>query len=146
MGLSPTGPSGVGLGLRALRWLPCVDPVTDVSGFPYRPSFDGGLGGCTGAVSCGRRHVPLRVGGRHARVPCVCACARPSAPGRAGRPPGRVIVRLTFSFGRFVFLLCLAPSGVGLPLSFSLGSRRERLRQRMWRSAVIRFEYLFKFQ
>ena len=54
MGLSLAGPSGVGLGLRALRWLACVDPVTDASGFPYRPSFDGGLGWCTGAVSCGR--------------------------------------------------------------------------------------------
>ena len=57
MGLSLAGPSGVGLGLRALRWLACVDPVTDVSGFPYRPSFDEGLGRCTGAVSCGRRHL-----------------------------------------------------------------------------------------
>ena len=119
-GLSLAGPSGVGLGLRALRWLACVDPVTDASGFPYRPSFDGGLGRCTGAVSCGRRHLPLRVGGRHARVPCVFACACSSWPGRAGRPPGRVLVRLTFSFGRFVFLLCLAPSGLGLPLSLSL--------------------------
>ena len=120
MGLSLAGPSGVGLGLRALRWLACVDPVTDASGFPYRPSFDGGLGRCTGAVSCGRRHLPLRVGGRHARVPRVFACACSSWPGRAGRPPGRVLVRLTFSFGRFVFLLCLAPSRLGLPLSLSL--------------------------
>ena len=120
MGLSLAGPSGVGLGLRALRWFACVDPVTDASVFPYRPSFDGGLGLCTGAVSCGRRHLPLLVGGRHARVPCVCACARPSWPGRAGRPPGRVLVRLTFSFGRAVFLLCLAPSGLGLPPSWSL--------------------------
>ena len=120
MGLSLAGPSGVRLGLRALRWLACVDPVTDASGFPYRPSFDGGLGRCTGAVSCGRRHLPLRVGGRHARIPCVFACACSSWPGRAGRPPGRVLVRLTFSFGRFVFLLCLAPSGLGLPLSLSL--------------------------
>ena len=60
MVLSLAGPSGVGLGLRALRWLACVDPVTDASGFPYRPSFDGGLGRCTGAVSCGRRHSPCR--------------------------------------------------------------------------------------
>ena len=33
MGLSLEGPSGVGLGLRALRWVACVDPVTDASGF-----------------------------------------------------------------------------------------------------------------
>ena len=50
----------------------------------------------------------------------VCSCACFAWPGRAGRPPGRVLVRLTFSFGRFVFLLCLAPSGPGLPLSLSL--------------------------
>ena len=119
MGLFLAGPSGVGLGLRALRWLAYVDPVTDASGFPYHLSFDGGLGRCTGAVSCGRRHLPLRVGGRHARVWCVCACACSLWPGRAGRPPGRVLVRVTFSFGRFVFLLCLAPSGLGLPPSWS---------------------------
>ena len=116
LGLSLADPSGVGLELRALRWLACVDPVTEASGFPYHPSFDGGLGRCTGAVSCGRRHLPLRVGGRNARVPCVCACARPSWP---GWPPGRVPVRLTFSSGRFVFLLCSAPSGLELPLSWS---------------------------
>ena len=121
-GLSPAGPSGVHLVLRALRWLPCADPVTDASGFPCRPWFDGGLSRCTGAVSCGRRHLALRVGGPHARVPCVCACARPSWPGRAGWPPGRVLVRLTFSFGRFVLLLCSAPSRPGLRLSSSFVS------------------------
>ena len=57
MGLSLAGPSGVGLGLRALRWCACVDPVTDASVFPYRPSFNGGLGRCIGAVSCGRHYV-----------------------------------------------------------------------------------------
>ena len=100
MGLSLAGPSGVGLGLRALLWLACVDLVTDASGFPYRPSFDGGLGRCTGAVSCGRQHRPFWAGGRHARVPCVCGCACFSWPGRLGRPPRRVLVRLTFSCGR----------------------------------------------
>ena len=39
----------------------------------------------------------------------------------AGRPPGRVLVRLTFSSGRFVFLLCSAPSGLGLLLLWFLG-------------------------
>ena len=116
MGLSLARLSGVGLGLRALRWLACVDPVTDASGFPYRPSFDWGLAWCTGAFSCGRRHLPLQVGGRHARVLCVCACAFPSWPGRAGGPPERVLVRLTFSSGRFVFVLCSALSWLGLAL------------------------------
>ena len=48
------------------------------------------------------------------------ACACSLWLGRAGRPPGRVVVRLTFSLGRLVFLLCLAPSGLGLPPSLSL--------------------------
>ena len=113
MGLSLAGPSGVGLGLRALRWLACVDPVTDVSGFPYRPSLDGELGRCTGAVSCGRRHLPLRVGGRYARVPCVFACAPSSWPGGAGRPPGRVLVRLTFPLAALSFCFAQAPPGWG---------------------------------
>ena len=119
IGLSLAGASGVGLVVRALRWLACVYPVTYASRFPYQPSFDGGLGQCTRAVPCARLHLPLRVGGRHAWVPCVCACARLSWPGRAGRPPGRILVRLTFSFGRCFFLLCLAPSRLRLPLSWS---------------------------
>ena len=61
MGLSLAGPSGLGLRLRALRWFARGHPVTDASGFPYRPSFNRGLGWCTGAVSCGRRHRPFRV-------------------------------------------------------------------------------------
>ena len=66
--------------------------------------------------------VPATPGwGPLAVVACgVCLCACFAWPGRAGRPPGRVLVRLTFSFGRFVFLLCPAPSGPGLPLSLSL--------------------------
>ena len=40
MGLFVAGTSGVGLGLRALRWMVCVDPVTEASGLPYRPSSD----------------------------------------------------------------------------------------------------------
>ena len=115
MGLSLAGPSGVGLGLRALRRLACVDPVTDASGFPYRPLCDGGLGRCTGAVSCGRRHLPLRVGGRHTRVPCVCACTRSSWPGRACRPPGRIFVRLTFPPAALSFCLARPPPGWGCP-------------------------------
>ena len=116
MRLSLAGPSGVGLEQFVLRCLACVHLVTHASSFPYCPSFDGGLGRRSGAVSCGRPHLSLGLGGRHARVPCVCACARPFWPGRAGRPPGRALERLTFPFGGFVLLLCLAPSGHGLPL------------------------------
>ena len=121
-GLPLAGFSGVGPGLRALWWLAAVDPVTDASSFRYPPSLDCGLGQCTRVVSCGPRHLPLRVGGCLSRVPCVCACARPCWPGQASQPPGRVVVRLTFSFGRFVFLLCSAPSRLGLTLACSFVS------------------------
>ena len=49
MGLSLAGPSIVDLGLRGLA---CGDPVTHTSCFLDRPSFDGGLGRCSGAVLC----------------------------------------------------------------------------------------------
>ena len=116
MGLSLAGPSGVGPMLRALRFFACVDPVTDASGFPYRPSFDGGLGRCTRAVSCGRQHCPFRFAGWHARVPCVCACA--CFLGRVGQAglPGAFWCTSPFPLALPVALLvCSAPSGLGLP-------------------------------
>ena len=70
---------------------------------------------CVGGVVAGRALVHPDGG-----WVCVCSCACFAWPGRAGRPPGRVLVRLTYSFGRFVFLLCLAPSGLGLPPSLAL--------------------------
>ena len=115
-GLFLAGTSGVGLGLCALGWFACVDPVTDASGFSYSPLFDGGLCRCTGDGSCGRRHLPLRFGGRHARVPCVCACACSSWPCRAGRPPGRVLVCLTFPVASSFFCFAQPPPGFGCPM------------------------------
>ena len=112
MGLSLAGPSGVSLRLGALRWFACgLARVTDASAFPYCPSFDGGLCRCTGAVSCGRQHLSLRIKGHHARVSCVSACARSSWPGRAGQPPGRVLVRLTFPLPALFFCFARPPAG-----------------------------------
>ena len=89
MGLSLAGPSGAGLGLRALRWLMCVVPVTDASGFPYRPSFDGGLGRCTGAV-CSCVDADTSPCGSEDATPgsraCVCVLVLPDRVGRAGLP------------------------------------------------------------
>ena len=65
------------------------------------------------AAAGGGQSPPLLAGVRWRRW---CACF--AWPGRAGRPPGRVLVRLTLSFGRFVFLLCLAPPGWGCPSLF----------------------------
>ena len=60
------------LGCERCSGSACVDLDTDVSGFPYRPSFDGGLGRYTGAALRGHQHLPFLVGGRHAQVPRVC--------------------------------------------------------------------------
>ena len=112
---------------------PCVLlPAT--SGWVSLPVVVGGprhswLGSAGGSgvrcVACGVWCVGGVVAGRALVHPdgCWCACVFVfffAWPGRAGRPPGRVLVRPTFSFGRFVFLLCLAPSGLGLPPSLSL--------------------------
>ena len=52
----------------------------------------------------------------HPQLPGCCACACPAWPGRAGRPPGRVLVRLNFPFAFLASLFaCSAPSGLGLP-------------------------------
>ena len=45
----------------------------------------------------------------------MCACACSARLGLAGRPPGRVLVRLIFSCGHFVLPLCSAHSGLGSP-------------------------------
>ena len=109
-------PAALVLGCVRCGDLACVDPVNHASGVPYRPSLGGGLGWCTRAVSSGRRDLPFPVAGRHARVLFVCACVCPLWPGRAGRPPGRVLVRLTFSLA--VVCACFVSSafcGLRLP-------------------------------
>ena len=76
----------------------------------------GDSAGAPGLFSVDADTAPFRVGGRHARVPRVCACACPDWPGRAGRPPGRVLVRLTFPLAILGSLFaCSAPSWLGLP-------------------------------
>ena len=105
--------------LGCVRWgsLACVHPVTDASAFPYRPSCDGGLRRCSGAVSCGRRHRPIWLGGRHARVPRVCASA--CFLGRAGRPglPGAFWCASSFFWPFLVrSLLVRPPPGWGCPV------------------------------
>ena len=90
MGLFLAGRSGVGLGLRVLRWFAYVCPVTDVSGVPYRLSFDGGLSP-TPPLSGQRAPAPGPL--------CVCLCVPPLA-GSGGSPLRRVLVHLTLSSGR----------------------------------------------
>ena len=68
MGLSLAGPSGVGLGLRALRLSCGCLPRHSSVRFPVPSVSRRGLRRCPGAASCGRPHLPLRVGGRNAQV------------------------------------------------------------------------------
>ena len=81
MGLSLAGPSRVGLGLRALQWLACVDPVTDASG------FDGDSAGAPGLFRVDADTAPLR---SEDATPGSRACVRVRVPlgrvGRAGLP------------------------------------------------------------
>ena len=117
-----------GGGVLVGLWLVCgvvgPSPLLAVVPVCYSPRLLAGFR----PAGVGGRSPPLLAGVRWRRwcvvcgvwwLVCVCACACSAWPGRAGRPPGRVLVRLTFSFGLFVFLLCLAPSGLGLPPSLS---------------------------
>ena len=110
MRLSLAGPSGVGLGLRALRWFGCVDLVTDASGFAYCLSFDGGLCWCTSTVSCRRRH--LSTPGSRA---CVRVLVRPGRVRRAGLP-GAFCCASSFHLVALSFCCARIPPGSGCPL------------------------------
>ena len=78
-----------------------------------RPGGGASCLGMAGASGVGRSPTPdCPPSGRAA----VCACACPAWPGRAGRPPRRVLVRLTFPLAVLASLFaCSAPSGLGLP-------------------------------
>ena len=87
MGSSLAGPSGVGIGLPALLWLACVDPVTDASGFQYRPSFGKESAGAPGLFQLKAESSPCwsedaKPGSRV----CVRVLVRPGRVGRAGLP------------------------------------------------------------
>ena len=117
-------------------------PVWGVRGrtlsHPRLPALWAGCRGRCGASGVGRSPTPDRPpSGRAARavvgrpgsgalpppparpsggLPGCCACACPAWSGGAGRPPGRVLVRLTFPLAFLAPLFaCSAPSGLGLP-------------------------------
>ena len=88
MGLSLAGPSFVGLGLLTLWWCACVDPVTDASSFPCRPSFDGESVGAPGLFRLDADTAPLE--SEEDATPGSCACARvPGFFAGSGRPASR---------------------------------------------------------
>ena len=115
MGLSLAGPFGVGLGLRALRWLAWVDPVTDGSDFPYRSSLDGGLAGAPrlfrvdpDTSSCGSEGITP--GSRS----CVRVLVRPGQVGRAGLR-GAFWCASPFPLAALSFCFARPPPGWGCP-------------------------------
>ena len=79
MGLSLAGPSGVGAGLRALRWLACVDLVTDAS-----------TGDSAGASGLFPVYADTSPCGSENATPgsraCVPVLVLPGRVGRAGLP------------------------------------------------------------
>ena len=116
MGLSLAGPSGLGLGLRVLRWLGVCGPGHCRVRFPVpsvlrrgtRPLHRGCFVWTPTPPLLGRRTPrpgPARV--------CVCV---PCLAGSGSWPPGRVLVRLTFPLAVLGSLFaCSAPSGLGSP-------------------------------
>ena len=83
MGLSLAGHSGVGLGLRALRWLACADQVTDASSAVRHSTADS-----AGAPGLFRLDADTSPCGPEDATPSSRACVRvpvlPSQVGRAG--------------------------------------------------------------
>ena len=121
VGLYLAPPSSVGLGLRALRWLMVVDPVTHASGFPYRLSSDGGLDRCTSAVLVWTPTPPLSGRIRPNLGPlCVCLCFLFLT--RSGERASRACFGAPdLSFGCWrLLLLSLGPRRAKVGLFFSL--------------------------
>ena len=120
MGLSLAGPSGVGLGLRALRWFACVDPVTDAPRSPYRPSFHEDSAGAPGLFRVEAITSPC---GSENATPgsraCVCVLVRPGRVRRAGLP-GAFGCASPFSLAALSFCLAPLPAGWGCPFCGSL--------------------------
>ena len=82
----------------------------------------GGGASCLGVGRLGSGALPPLTARPSAGLPGCCAYACPAWPGRAGRPPGRVLVRLTFPLAFLASLFaCSAPpclcvfSGLGCP-------------------------------
>ena len=95
----------------------------------------GGWRVCTQSLTCPvSAGVPRSTGNSAGALGLFCVDADTFPSGSedatpwscAGRPPGRVLVRLTFSAGRFAFLLYSAPLRLRLPLFSFLGGLSPR--------------------
>ena len=117
MGLSPAGPSGVSLGICALRWLDLCGPGHSRVRFPVlailRRQTQPAHQGCFMWTPT----PPLLGRGRHAEVLCVCSCtcACFSQPALAGRPPERVQMRPTFPLAVLSLIFAQPVLGSGFP-------------------------------
>ena len=115
----PGSPSGVGLGLRAPRWFDVWGPGH--SGVQLPMQSNGVLSRCTGAVLCGRQHLPFRVGGR-----CIRSGARVGLRallgwvGRAGLPGALWRASLFLWLFSVLSLSARRRQGRGCPVCVSL--------------------------
>ena len=111
-----------GWSLRDRSWAPCAAVVWRVRIHSLtRPVSctvcvsTGDSASAPGSFLCGNQNHLFWVGGRDALAGCVSACACSSWPGRAGRPPRRVLVRLTFPLAVLSFGFAGPPPGWGCP-------------------------------
>ena len=118
MGLSLAGPSGVGLWLRVLRWLVCVDPVTRSVSRTARLS----TGDSAGAPGLFRVEADTALLGSEDATPGSRACVRVRARlGRVGRAglQGAFWCASAFLLPLLVrSLFAWPPPGWGRPFSF----------------------------
>ena len=105
-----------GWSLRVQSWAACAALVWRVWNrsltHPVSRTVRSSMGdsaGAPGLFRVGADTAPFNVGGRHARVPGVCVCPCSSWLGRVGRPPGRVLVRLTFPVAVLSFFFVRPP-------------------------------------
>ena len=133
VGRSPT-PDCPPSGRAAGAWYPLAVGAGgrgrgDASPTPQRALLRAGFARCgggmrvpAGGASClgvgrpGSGALPPPTARPSGGLPGGCACACPAWPGRAGRVPGRVLVRLTFPLAFLASLFaCSALPGLGLP-------------------------------
>ena len=122
-------PTGCGCG-GARAWGPVTNPTARALASwlcalwrRHEGAREGGAS-CLGVGRPGSGALPPPTARPSGGSPSCCACAYPAWPGQAGRPPGRVLVRLTYPLAFLASLFaCSAPSGRGLPcLWLLLGS------------------------
>ena len=117
------GPLPTGCGCGGVRaWGPATNPTARALSsrlcemWGRHEGARGGGASCLGVGCPGSGAPPAPTACPLGGLAGCCACACPAWPGRAGRLPGRVLVRLTSPLAFLASLFaCSAPSRLGLP-------------------------------